>query len=181
MEKYKLLCKKENEEILIELLKANHILLDSKAAVTLCEQGISPKEEGDVIIYFRIDKIASLLNVLRASQTQPLSILMGKKEDTYVPIEITNVVFFHAYGNDTYANTLDGNQYRIKHKLYELEDDILSKRFIRINKSEIVNIQYICKITPMFKGKFILKMQGYKEPLDISRNFIKEFKERIGM
>ncbi len=107
--------------------------------------------------------------------------LMGKLDDNYIPLEINQIVFFRAFGNDTYANTLDGKSYKIKNKLYELEEDILSKRFIRINKSEIVNISYIIRITPMFKGNFILKLQNYKEQLDISRNYIKEFKERIGM
>ena len=181
MEKYKLLCKKENEEILRELFKANHIVLDQEATATLCEQGIICQDNDDIIIYFRLDKISTLLRIIKEDQHQQLSIIMGKYDDNYVPIEISSIVFFNAYGNDTYANMVDGKQYRIKNKLYELEDGILSKRFIRVNKSEIVNIRYIIKITPLFKGKFILKMQGYKETLDISRNYIKEFKERIGM
>lgn len=181
MEKYKLLCKKENEEILRELFKANHIVLVEEASVCLCEQGIVSLDNEDVIIYFRTDKISTLLRILREDQPQQLSIIMGKCDENYVPIEINNIVFFNALGNDTFANMIDGKQYRIKNKLYELEEGIITKRFIRINKSEIVNIKYIIKITPMFKGKFILKMQGYKDPLDISRNYIKEFKERIGM
>jgi DNA-binding LytR/AlgR family response regulator len=99
----------------------------------------------------------------------------------YIPLEINQIVFFRAYGNDTYAYTLDGKSCKIKNKLYELEEEILSKRYIRINKSEIVNISYIIRITPMFKGNFILKLQNYKEQLDVSRNYIKGFKERIGM
>ncbi len=180
MIKYKLICKKENEEILRELFVANNILLDQKAIITLCEQGVLCEDNNDIIITFRMDKISTLLKMIK-NEKQQLSILMGKIEDTYVPIEMNNIVFFNAYGNDTYANTVDGNQYKVRNKLYELEEEILSKRFIRINKSEIVNISYIIKITPMFKGKFILKLQGYKQQVDISRNYIKEFKERIGM
>lgn len=180
MEKYKLLCKKENEEILRELFQAHHITLDQEASITLCEQGMISEDNNDVIIYFRMDKISVLLRIIKEDK-QKLSILMGKLEDNYTPLEINQIVFFRAYGNDTFANTLDGKSYKIKHKLYELEQDILSKRFIRINKSEIVNISHIISITPMFKGNFILKLQNYKEQIDISRNYIKEFKERIGM
>jgi DNA-binding LytR/AlgR family response regulator len=180
MEKYKLVCKKENEEILRELFQAHHIILDQEATVTLCEQGIINDENNDVMINFRMDKISTLLRIIK-EEKQRLSMLMGKLDDNYIPLEINQIVFFRAFGNDTYANTLDGKSYKIKNKLYELEEDILSKRFIRINKSEIVNISHIIRITPMFKGNFILKLQNYKEQLDISRNYIKEFKERIGM
>ena len=179
MEKYKLLCKKENEEILKELFKANNIILDQEASVTLCERGLF-SEDNDIIIYFQSETISTLLSIIKKDK-QKLTILMGKLDEVYVPIDINSIVYFNAYGNDTYANTVDGNRYKIKNKLYELEEGVLSTRFIRINKSEIVNISYIIRITPLFKGKLILKLQGYKEQVDISRNYIKEFKERIGM
>jgi two-component system LytT family response regulator len=181
MEKYRLLCKKENEEILRELFKANRIVLDREAPVILCEQGMECRTEYDLMIYFRPDRITALLRLIKNEHQQQLSILMGKSDEDYIPVEISNIVYFNAYDNDTYANTADGKRYKIKNKLYELEEGILPKRFIRINKSEIVNIRFIDKITPLFKGKLILKMYGYKEPVDISRNYIKEFKERIGM
>jgi DNA-binding LytR/AlgR family response regulator len=180
MEKYRLLCKNQNEEMLLEIFKANHITIDQEAPIILCEQGIECTMDQDLIIYFRADKITLLLGLLKKDQHSQLSILMGKSNENYIPIEINNVVYFNAYGNDTYANTMDSKRYKIKNKLYELEE-ILSKRFIRINKSEIVNIRFIDKITPLFKGKLILKLYGYKEPVDISRNYIKDFKERIGM
>ena len=181
MERYKLLCKKENEEILRELFQANNIFLDQEASVCLCEQGTTIQDFDDLVIYFRIDKISTLLRIIRHEPSLKLPIIMGKYDENFVPIEINSIVYFSACGNDTYANTSDGKQYKIKNKLYELEDGFLSKKFIRINKSEIVNISFIINITPMFKGNFILKMHGYKNPLDISRNYIKEFKERIGM
>ena len=180
MEKYKLVCKKENEEILRELFQAHHIILDEEASVTLCEQGIINNDNNDVIIHFQMDKISALLRIIKEDK-QRLSMLMGKLEENYIPLEINQIVFIRAYGNDTYAYTFDGKSCKIKNKLYELEDEILSKRYIRINKSEIVNISYIIRITPMFKGNLILKMQNYKEQLDVSRNYIKNFKERIGM
>lgn len=180
MEKYRLLCKKENEAILKELFLASNILIDQEASITLCEQGITTEDNNDVIIYFRTEKISTLLKLLTKDKPR-LSLLMGKIDENYVPIEIKNVVFFNACGNNTYANTIDGKQYKIRNKLYELEEEILSRRFIRINKSEIVNISHIIRITPLFNGRFILKLKGYKEQVDISRNYIKKFKERMGM
>lgn len=103
MEKYKLLCKKEHEEILRELFQSNNILLDQEAPVLLCEQGMISQDIDDLVIYFRLDKIATLLRIIRHEPHQQLSIIMGKKDENFVPIEIGSIVFFNACGNDTYV------------------------------------------------------------------------------
>ncbi|MEN8905189.1 MAG: LytTR family DNA-binding domain-containing protein [Clostridiales bacterium] len=180
MIKYKLICKRENYPIIKELLKVNNITLDQESRIILCEFGINYQYDNDLIIFFKQDKISELLKIIKKENYQKLSIIMGKSDNDYVPIRINNIVYFNAYNNEIFANTIDNKQYKIKNKLYELEE-ILTKCFIRINKSEIVNIKYIVKIIPMFKGKLILKIHGYKETMDISRNYIKKFKERIGM
>lgn len=182
MDRYKLICKAENEILLRELFRANHIILDDQnASITLCEQGLTCSQDNDLIIMFRPDKITTLLALIKEEKYQPLSLIMGKSDENYIPIEADSVVYFSAYGNDTYANTADGKRFRIKNKLYELENELSSKKFIRVNKSEIVNIRYVLQITPMFKGRLLLKLQGFKEMSEVSRNYIKNFKERIGM
>lgn len=181
MNKYKLICKKENYEIIKELLKFNNIITDEASTYVICEDGIIFDDDFDIVICFKKEKISELINLLKSEHENKSSIIMGKSDDSYVPITVSDIVFFNAYGNDTFSNTINGDRYRVKYKLYELEGQVLPKYFIRINKSEIVNIKHITKIIPMFKGKLILKMQGYKEPVDISRNYIKAFKERIGM
>lgn len=181
MYKYKLVCKKDNEIIIRELLKSNNIITDQTSTIVICEEGADSDGNYDIVIYFKKDKIMELIEFIKGKYQNEYAVIMGKSEDHYVPIDINNVVFFSAYGNDTFANIIDGKQYKIKYKLYELESEVLEKCFIRINKSQVVNIKHIVKIIPMFKGKLILKIQGYKETIDISRNYIKEFKERIGM
>lgn len=181
MNKYKLICQKENYEIINELLKTNNIITDQTSTYVICEDGIIFNDDYDIVIYFKKEKISQLIKLLKSGHGNKPSIIMGKSDDSYVPIAVSNIVFFNAYGNDTFGNTISGNRYKVKFKLYELESQVLPRYFIRINKSEIVNIKHITKIIPMFKGKLILKMQGYKEPVDISRNYVKGFKERIGM
>lgn len=106
--------------------------------------------------------------------------ILGKSNETYIPIQIKDICYFNAINNDTFANLLDGNRYQVKNKLYQLEEELSSNNFFRINKSELINMKKISLITPMFKGKLIINLVGYMTPYDISRGYTKAFKERLG-
>ena len=178
---YRLVCAKENRELLEAVCRTHTIILDDTAACVLCEEGAAFDGGYDILISFKKEKIDTLMECLRGGSRQENAILMGDAGGHFAPLEIPRIAYIRACGNDTYAHTADGDTYRIKHKLYELEDGILPRSFVRINKSEIVNIKHIQKIIPMFKGKLVLTLQGCPQGVDISRNYVKSFKERIGM
>jgi len=178
---FSLICSSDNERMLRDVLSASGILICPASRYVICEQGIEFSGTYDVMIRFRMDSIGNLIELLGGFRRRELARITGISDDGFVPLELGRIAFFNACGNDTFANTTDGQCFKIKHKLYELEESILPRSFIRINKSEIINIKHVIKIIPMFKGKLILKIQGYKNPLDISRNYTKEFKERIGL
>lgn len=71
------------------------------------------------------------------------------------------------------------DSYNINKRLYELENQ-LDSSFIRISKSTIVNINEIDYVAPSFKGiMFISLKNGLKD--NISRNYLSEFKKRLGL
>jgi len=69
-------------------------------------------------------------------------------------------------------------QYRINKRLYEMEE-ILSKDFVRISKSSVINLNQIDYLEPALGGlaKVIL-MNGVVE--FISRKYYREFKKLMG-
>lgn len=180
MNQYRLVCREENKAVFTALFQANALAMVDGSKYVLCEDGLQCTNY-DVLILFKKEKVAQLVDLLKGRSGPNPAMIMGKKEETFVPIDIDSVVYFNSFGNDTFANTLSGESYKVKFKLYQLEEELLSNQFIRINKSEIVHIKHIMKIIPMFKGKLILQLEGYKQPVDISRNFLKDFKERIGL
>lgn len=179
MVRYRLVCAKEDRDLLEAVCKAHAVILDDASPCVLCENGVCYDDAYDILISFPKGKIETLIACLRPRQDNP--ILMGAANGHFAPVEIRSVAYIRACGNDTYAHTTRGDAYKIKYKLYELEDRILPRGFVRINKSEIVNIKHIQKIVPMFKGKLVLTLQGFPQGVDVSRNYVKSFKERIGM
>lgn len=177
----KLLCSEENYKIIEEILKSND-QLRNQTSLAIIEMGYDDGLSYDVKVEFEKNKIDELIDFLSLLQTNNLKVdtILGMKEDAFKPLDIKSISYFNAINNDVYAHVSNGEEYVIKNKLYQLEKMLDSQVFFRINKSEIVNMEKISIIKPMFKGKLIIYLEGYKNPFDISRNYTKTFKERLG-
>ena len=65
-------------------------------------------------------------------------------------------------------------------KLYELEEMLDTAGFFRSAKSQIINIAKIKALCPDFGGRIEAEMEN-GEKVVISRQYAKQFKERIGL
>ncbi|MBN2878227.1 MAG: LytTR family transcriptional regulator [Clostridia bacterium] len=180
--KVRLITTDKNRNSIVDILSANSIDLDDESNILLAERGCIDTRGCDLKIEFSEEGIDELINILSliGNETKLKGMILGKFNETYKPIKIADISYFNALNNDTYANLADGKSYLVKKKLYQLEDELIGDGFFRINKSELVNMKKISLITPMFKGKLIINLEGYKAPFDISRSFTKAFKERLG-
>jgi len=178
-----LICQEQNRGMLEAILTSNKILINDEASIVIIEDGMDFKGEYELSIHFKVAFIQMLINVIQGSDIDEFqkNLIFGKSGDTLVPVPFEEMTLINAQGNDTYINIGDMKQLKVKYKLYQLEEGILPNYFIRINKSEIVNMKKIKMITPMFKGNFIIYLEDHKLPYDISRNYIKGFKERLGI
>lgn len=79
-------------------------------------------------------------------------------------------------GGKTYAIDISGRQYRLKQRLYELEE-MLPSSFIRINKSAIANENRLERFTVTYSGAVDARFKcGYTEY--VSRRCFAEIKRR---
>src|SRR5436853_13480 len=91
------------------------------------------------------------------------------------------VVFVTAY--DQYAiqafemNAVD---YLIKRTISELEQSLEGEGFFRINRSSLVNLEYLAEIIPWFSGTCKLKLADGRE-LPLSRERVPRLKELVGI
>lgn len=179
----KLICQDNHKVMLENILSKNHILINEDAEILVVENNMEYEDKYHLVIIFQIDYIHTLIQTLQGFYQNELKedMLMGKSGDAWVPIPINDIVYISAQGNETYANLDFGRRIKIKYKLYQLEEILGLKNYIRINKSEIVNIKKIKSISPMFGGNLLIYLEGYKTSLDITRNYVKEFKERMGI
>ena len=65
--------------------------------------------------------------------------------------------------------------------LKELELKLDSKKFLRVHKSYIVNMEKIVEISPSFNNTYDLMMEISDERVPVSRSYITRFRKALGI
>jgi DNA-binding LytR/AlgR family response regulator len=154
----------------------NSLASDSNYAII--EKGFDPIANAINIVFEEgnIDKLESLLD---ESGYYKEDYLMGKKGDASSLIAIKDIFYIEGINNDTYLHD-ENNEYKLKKKLYTLEENLRSRLFIRISKSYIVNVNKISKIKPLLNGKLLLILENDIR-LEVTRHYLPSFKTLLGM
>ena len=121
------------------------------------------------------EEVISLLQLLKKRNTGKL--LLFKEDEQYI-VDTQDIVYVEVNDSKAYAY-LNQDTYEAKQKLYELKELLGTQSFVQINKSVIVNINYVKSIQAEFSGNYRIKLKNRKESLIISRKYFKEFKDRI--
>ncbi|MDE6020021.1 MAG: LytTR family transcriptional regulator, partial [Ruminococcus sp.] len=89
------------------------------------------------------------INVITALNTSAFGKLILQSEDESFLFDATDIIYFVSEQGKTYAVTEKG-KYEVKEKLYALSDSLKNKGFIQINKSTVVNINFVKSISAEF-------------------------------
>lgn len=118
------------------------------------------------------------IKVIAALNTSAFGKLMLQGEDESFLFNATDIIYFVSEQGKTYAITENG-KYEVKEKLYILSDSLKNKGFIQINKSTVVNINFVKSISAEFSGNYTARLKGKQETLIISRKYFNAFKEFV--
>ena len=105
--------------------------------------------------------------------------LPAYKEDEMRMLSFSQIECIFSQDGKTWTIDQKGIQYRLKYRLYELEQ-LLPPNFIRINKSAIANRIQIDKLTASFNGSVNAVFKcGYQDY--VSRRCLTEIKRSLGL
>ena len=105
--------------------------------------------------------------------------LQAKKDNELHFINSFDVLYFESVDNRTFLYTED-DVLEIKQRLYELEVILSDKDFIRISKSQIVNINKIKSLKPEL-NRTILATMCNGEHLYISRKYVQAIRNMLSI
>ena len=106
--------------------------------------------------------------------------LMGEMENgDKIPVIISKVLYFEAVDRNVFAYTTS-NYYRVRRPLYDLEEELVKRHFVRISKAVIVNLRAVKKVSPE-DGRRLKLLLRNGEWVIVSRNYVNDFKRGIGM
>lgn len=164
-----------------EIIKLLDLELDPNSSYVLVENGLNPLENC-INIFFDpkdLNNVKSLLHEANYYRNRNRNHIVGRLDEDVHLVLLRDVIYIEGINNDTYAHTAK-REFSIKEKLYELEPQLIDKKFIRISKSYIVSIHKVEKIKPQINGKLLLFMSNNVK-LEVSRHYLPSFKKLLGM
>ncbi|MBP5775762.1 MAG: LytTR family transcriptional regulator DNA-binding domain-containing protein [Clostridiales bacterium] len=134
--------------------------------------------ETEVEIRFR-EKDEEVENLISAVNSARDKLIGIKDNGDIVPVSYSKILYFEAVDRYVFAYT-SANVYKIRNTLYELEDMCRAKSFVRISKSQIVNLNAVRKISPD-DGRKLRLLLANGETVIVSRGFVGDLRKTIGM
>lgn len=105
--------------------------------------------------------------------------LIGFQNKEVYMLDCNNILRFYTEDNKVYCDT-SKERYQLRLKMYELENKLSAKKFIKISRSEIINLDYVARLDLSFTGTIALEMLDRRISY-VSRRYLSKFKEALGL
>ena len=118
-------------------------------------------------------------NIIRSVQTAGDYLICEKENGDKSPVYISRILYFEAVERNVFAYTSD-ELYKIDCTLYDLEDKLSDRNFIRVSKSSVVSLKAVKSIYPESARRLKLLLTN-GEWVIVSRNYVSDFRAGIGL
>lgn len=96
-----------------------------------------------------------------------------------VMLVLSDIVRIYSANKQVFASTESGD-YRIRERLYEMEEKLPEKQFVRISNSELVNVKKIKRLDTSITGTIRMYLKGDIETF-VSRRNVAKIKKALGI
>lgn len=152
---------------LTETQKYSYVITDDKDLV----------EEDKLNIVFNHSDIPKVKDILDLIVQGEAIYITGYNQYGQKRVECRDIEYINTEKDDVYA-VLYNTKLIVKMKLYEFEELLSAKQFIRVSKFCLVNIGKINYIRPLLNSKLELQMNN-GDLCEVNRNYLKKFKEAL--
>ena len=101
---------------------------------------------------------------------------LGEKIKILNPSKIYRI---YTEDSKVFAESID-EKFQIKKRIYQLEDDLKLKKFVRISNSELINLNLVDSFDLSYSGTISVIMKN-KSRTFVSRRYVKKIKETLGI
>lgn len=122
------------------------------------------------------DSVQEILDFLKGKEAE---FIIGKDGEMQHILKPNDIHYFHTEAETVVAVTSAGS-FKLKEKLYELEEILPSSRFVRLSKSVIANLHELSRFEPSFNGTLCVHFKsGAKEY--VTRHYVKSIRDSLKM
>lgn len=119
------------------------------------------------------DEVRGIIAFVKSMQGK----LTGTADDRLYEIAVSDIFYFESVDSKTFIYT-KSKVYETKQKLYELEDALREKHFLRVSKSTLLNLMKVSAIKPALNSRFTAVLQS-GEQVVINRKYVPELKKAL--
>ena len=119
------------------------------------------------------DEVREIIAFVKSRQGQ----LTGTADDRQYEIAVSDVFYIESVDNKTFIYTKN-KVYETRQKLYELEEILKEKRFLRVSKSTLLNLMKVSAIKPALNSRFTAELFS-GEQVVITRKYVPELKKAL--
>ena len=121
------------------------------------------------------EKTARLIELLRLSDAR----LTGEKDGETCILDGAEVLYIDTVDRGTFLST-EERVYQTRLRLYELEEQLAGRDFVRVGKSAIVNFAQVRSLRPDFGGRLRLTLSN-GEVVVANRQYVPAIKAKLGL
>jgi len=136
------------------------------------------RREPKIIILAGTDSpdLRRLAEELSGLRLDPVPVWDG---ETALPLPQGDFLRFYTDGKGVSAQTGEGT-YSVRLRLYELEELLDPRRFVRVSNSEIVNLDRVTAVDLSLAGTIRMTLDGHTA-VYVSRRYVKKIKEALNL
>ncbi len=134
-------------------------------------------KNGEELVLIRCYEITDQVKEIEAFVKSRAGSLTGVSNAMLYEIAVSDLCYIESVDGKTFLYT-DDRVYEAGYRLYELEDLLKEKCFLRISKSMLLNLMKIRSIKPALNGRFTAELRSGEQVI-ISRNYVKTLKAAL--
>ncbi len=119
------------------------------------------------------EEVREIIAFVKSRQGQ----LTGIADNRQYEIAVSDVFYIESVDNKTFIYTKN-KVYETRQKLYELEEILKEKRFLRVSKSTLLNLMKVSAIKPALNSRFTAELFS-GEQVVITRKYVPELKKAL--
>lgn len=127
----------------------------------------------EIHCHFVSDEVREIIAFVKSREGH----LTGTADDRYYEIPVSDICYIESVDNKAFLYTKN-KVYETKQRLYELEDILREKRFLRVSKSTLLNLMKVSSIKPALNSRFIAVLPS-GEQVVITRKYVPELKKAL--
>ncbi len=134
-------------------------------------------KEGEELVLIRCRAVTEEVREIAAFVKSRQGSLSGTSDCRQYEIAVADICYIESVDGKTFLYTNE-RVYETAYRIYELEELLKAKHFLRISKAMLVNLMKIQSIQPAFNGRFTAILRS-GEKIIISRSYVKALKSAL--